>query len=137
MPANASKNCRAATAKSPGRDRGGTGGSSASGLFRSSEEHGRASCPRLSPTRVDRSLSRSALVAVFGRLGGFDLFFQIDVRHSIVEFDAQPEGFFLLGFGCRPGDAPLSFGGRAGNADDVAALGADALLARVFIADFE
>jgi hypothetical protein len=74
---------------------------------------------------------------VLGGLGGFDLFLEIDVRHSIVELDAQPLRFFLLGFGCRSGDAALGFGGRAGNANNMTALGADPLLSRVFIADFE
>jgi hypothetical protein len=83
------------------------------------------------------ALRGSALVAVLGGLGGFDLFLQIDVCHSIVEFDAQPLRFFFLGFGRRSGDTPLGFGSRAGNANDVTALGADPLLSRVFIADFE
>src|SRR5580704_5015516 len=131
MPANASKNCRGATAKPLGRDDVSTVGleTSASGQRKLA---GASHCHRAAA-----ALRRSALVAVLGGLGGFDLLLQIDIRHSIVEFDAQPQRFFLLGFGRRPGDAPLSLGGRAGNADDVAALGADALLARVFIADFE
>jgi hypothetical protein len=83
---------------------------------------------------------RGTVAAVAGGLGGLsglDLLFEIDVGDAIVEIDAEPPRFFFLCPCCGTRYTALRLGRGARNVDHLPALGADPLLSRVFVANFE